>query len=149
MSNPYPNILMAEAQSEHNANVYNYYFEYAPDKEAVLDFSGDAAEVSPWGRPLHCMDLCFTMGTLKDGYTELTGDYKKLPQDLSLQMQRAVYYFAKTGNPNNELIPEWEAYNGDTKATMIIGPDAKWHCENDYRSESINVLRQVIPYGQK
>lgn len=149
LSNPYPNILMAEAQSEHNANVYNYYFEYAPDKEAVLDFSGDAAEVSPWGRPLHCMDLCFTMGTLKDGYTELTGDYKKLPQDLSLQMQRAVYYFAKTGNPNNELIPEWEAYNGDTKATMIIGPDAKWHCENDYRSESINVLRQVIPYGQK
>ena len=28
--------------------------------------------------------------------------------------------FAKTGNPNNELIPNWSPYNAQTRATMIF-----------------------------
>lgn len=149
LSNPYPNMLLAEAQSKYNDHVYNYYFNFAPDKDAVVEFNGDAAEVSPWGRPLHCTDLCFTMGTLKKGYVELTGDYKLLPKDLTKQMQLAVYNFAKTGDPNNDSIPEWKAYNNDTKSTMVINEDASWSCESDYRSERMNVLRQCVPYGQE
>lgn len=33
------------------------------------------------------MDVCLVFGTLEEGYTELTGDYRKLPKDLSAQTQ--------------------------------------------------------------
>ena len=72
----------------------------------------------PWGRALHCMDLCFEFGT-KEGYTELTGDPDKMSDDLIAQAQSMVYSFAKTGNPNNDLISEWKAYDDNTKYNMV------------------------------
>jgi para-nitrobenzyl esterase len=41
--------------------------------------------------------------------------------------------FAKTGSPNNELIPNWPAYNAQTRATMIF--DSHTRVENDPRSD--------------
>ncbi len=41
--------------------------------------------------------------------------------------------FAKTGSPNNDLIPDWPAYNANTRATMIF--DSHTRVENDPRSE--------------
>ena len=149
MSATYPALLAAEAQSEWNDNVYVYYWEYAPDKDEVVEYMGDEAEVSPWNRALHTMDVNFEFGNIEDGYVNQTGDPDKVPMELVTKMQSAVYNFAKTGNPNNENIPEWEAFNTDTEATMVVGLDETWHCENDYRGDIMNILKQIRPYGEK
>lgn len=112
----------------------------------MVEYSGDSAEVSPWGRALHCMDLCFEFGT-KEGYTELTGDPDKMSDDLIAQAQSMVYSFAKTGNPNNDLISEWKAYDDNTKYNMVITADGEWKCHSNYRSDVIDYLRQLKPYG--
>ncbi len=142
----YPTQMIAETQSKNNKNTYLYYWEYAPDKDEVVEYSGDSAEVSPWGRALHCMDLCFEFGT-KEGYTELTGDPDKMSDDLIAQAQSMVYSFAKTGNPNNDLISEWKAYDDNTKYNMVITADGEWKCQSNYRSDVIDYLRQLKPYG--
>ena len=69
--------------------------------------------------------------------------------DLVTKMQSAVYNFAKTGNPNNENIPEWKAYNENSQATMVIGLDTKWSCEKNYRGDLMDILKKVRPYGEK
>lgn len=142
----YPTQMIAEAQSKNNKNTYLYYWEYAPDKDEVVEFNGDSAEVSPWGRALHCMDLCFEFGT-KNGYTELTGDPDKMSDDLIAQAQSMVYSFAKTGDPNNDLISEWKTYNDSTKYNMVITADGEWKCQSNYRGDIIDYLRQLKPYG--
>lgn len=145
---PYPSMITAEEQSKNNENVYLYYWEYAPDKESVLKYSKDAAEVSPWGRAMHTMDVCFEFGT-KEGYTELTGDPEKMPDGLIQKTQAAMYNFMKTGNPNGEGVAEWTPYNSDTKCTMVVKPDESWSCESDYRSDVYDLLRTIRPYGEK
>lgn len=142
----YPTQMIAEMQSQHNENTYLYYWEYAPDMEEVIEYNGESAEVSPYGRAMHCMDLCFEFGT-KDGYPELTGDPEKMSDDLIAQAQAMLYSFAKTGNPNNDLISEWKPYRAETKYNMVITPDSKWNCESDYRADVINYMRQLKPYG--
>lgn len=145
---PYPSLIAAEEQSKNNANTYLYYWEYAPDKESVLEYSGDSAEVSPWGRAMHTMDVCFEFGT-KEGYTELTGDPEKMSDDVIKQTQTALYNFAKTGDPNGEGVAEWTPYNTDTKCTMVIKADGSWSCESNYRSNVYDLLRQLRPYGEQ
>ena len=149
MSAAYPSLLAAEAQSKWNDNVYMYYWEYAPDKDEVVEYMGDEAEVSPWNRALHTMDVNFEFGNIEDGYTNQTGDPAKVPMELVTKMQSAVYNFAKTGNPNNENIPEWKAYNENSQATMVIGLDTKWNCEKNYRGDLMDILKKVRPYGEK
>lgn len=51
--------------------------------------------------------------------------------------------FAKTGNPNNETIPPWPAYEPTRRATMIF--DADTHVENDPRSEVRQLWNQMPP----
>ena len=41
--------------------------------------------------------------------------------------------FAKTGNPNNDKIPNWPAYDATRRATMIFDSDTR--VENDPRGE--------------
>lgn len=147
ISAPYPSLLTAEEQAKNNSNTYLYYWEYAPAKENVLEYSGESAEVSPWGRAMHTMDVCFEFGT-KEGYTELTGDPEEMPDDLIAQTQAALYNFAKTGDPNGEGVTKWEPYNGDTKYTMVVKSDGTWNCESDYRSDVYNLLRELRPYGE-
>ena len=142
----YPTQMIAETQSQHNKNTYLYYWEYTPDPDEVIEYNGDSDEVSPYARAMNCMDLCFEFGT-KEGYTELTGNPELMSDDLIAQAQSMVYWFAKTGDPNNDLISQWEPYNADTKYNMVITPDAQWNCQSDYRSDVINYLRQLKPYG--
>jgi len=33
--------------------------------------------------------------------------------------------FARTGNPNHEGLPEWQSYDSEKRATMILGKDCK------------------------
>jgi len=48
--------------------------------------------------------------------------------------------FAKTGDPNNSEIPEWEPFDADKRAIMVF--DEETRQEKDYRGE---LIRQVQP----
>jgi para-nitrobenzyl esterase len=138
-----PSIFIAEALSQWNQNVYMYYWTWAPDVQLVIDLEGDAAEVSPYGRAMHCMELVFVFGTLEDGYPELAGPEEALPIELMEKAQSTWYAFAKTGNPNNEHIPTWEPYNSSSRMTMFMGEE--WELVSDPRPEDRNVLNQLRP----
>ena len=101
-----------------------YYWEWAPDKEAVLEAEGDSAEVSPWGRPMHCMEQILVFGCVEEGYPELAGPAEGIPEELLKATQLTWYSFAKEGNPNNNLIGEWNTYNTKTRETKVIGADS-------------------------
>jgi para-nitrobenzyl esterase len=145
----YPSYVTAEEQSKWNENTYLYYWEYAPSPKSVIEYAGEAAEVSPWGRALHCMDACFVFGT-KEGYVEMTGDPGKMSDELIQKTQMAWYSFAKTGDPNNEYLDtEWKPFSENNKNTMVITEDEKYSCEKNYLEDEMNVLSRLRPYGEK
>ncbi|GAB1257487.1 carboxylesterase/lipase family protein [Aurantivibrio plasticivorans] len=47
------------------------------------------------------------------------------PQRIADLMSEAWIAFAKTGNPNHELLPEWPAYNTDTRPAMVFDLEPK------------------------
>lgn len=143
----YPNYMIGDIQSKYNDNVYVYYWEYAPDKDEVVDYSGDAASVSPWNRALHSMSVNFIFGN-KDGYTEQTGDPETMDKELIAKTQSAIYNFAKTGDPNSGLIPQWNKYSEDDNQTMVIKPDKKWSCESNYRQALMDIMSAIRPIGE-
>ena len=143
----YPTQYIAEMQSKNNQNTYLYAWEYAPDMEEVLEYSGDSAEVSPWGRALHCMDLCFEFGT-KEGYTEMTGDPEKMSDEMIAQAREMVYNFAESGDPNNELLgAQWPQFNMDDKVSMVVNPDGTWSTESNHRQQAMDYMHKLTPYG--
>lgn len=139
---------MAEALSRYT-DTYLYYWTYAPDPEAVVEYCEEnelAAEISPYGRALHCMDLLFALGNIEDGYPEISGDPDKLPESISPMAQSAWYNFAKTGDPNNALIPTWEKYDSVNRQTMVMGEE--WSLQNDPRKDQREALT-CRPQGEK
>lgn len=138
-------IFIAEALASAGSDVYMYYWEWAPDKEAVLEAEGDSAEVSPWGRPMHCMEQILVFGCVDEGYPELAGPAEGIPEELIESTQLTWYSFAKTGDPNNDLISEWKTYNTDTRETMNIGADASWKLVQDPRAEDRKILDKIRP----
>ena len=140
-------IYYAEAQSKWNKNIYLYSWTWAPDREAVMKAEGDAAETSPYGRALHCMELPFVLGTIEKGYRELTGPPELAPENLMKQTQATWYAFAKTGDPSNDLIPSWEPYNTKTRMTMVIGKE--WKPLSDPWADDRIILNEIRPLGEK
>lgn len=139
---------MAEALSEYN-DTYHYYWTYAPDPESVVEYCLDndmEPEVSPYGRPLHSMGTLFALGNLDDGYCEISGDPEKIPEGLSEMMQSAWVNFAKTGNPNSDLIPQWKLYDSKNRTTMVM--DEEWKLVNDPRKEQREIMN-IRPIGEK
>ncbi len=51
--------------------------------------------------------------------------------------------FAKTGDPNNPMIPRWPAYDATTRATMVFDNDTR--VEQDPRSEIRKFWAQMSP----
>lgn len=139
---------MAEALSSYT-DTYNYYWTYAPDPNAVTEYCFDndiVPETSPYGRPLHSMDLLFAFGTMEGGYEEISGNPADLPEDISPMAQATWYSFAKNGNPNNDLIPSWEKYDETNRYTMVMGE--KWSLEKDPRSAQ-RLAFTCRPQGEK
>lgn len=149
LTQTYASYVIAEEQSKWNENTYLYYWEYAPDPEEVIEYIGENAQVSPWGRALHSMDLGYALGT-KEGYPELTGDPAKMSDELIQKTQMAWYSFAKTGDPNNEYLDsEWKPFSEEDKNTMVITNEGQYICEKNYRESEMNVMSRLRPYGEK
>lgn len=144
----YPTFTFANMQSKNNPNTWFYNWEYAPDMNEVLEYAGDDAEVSPWGRALHCMDLCFELGT-KEGYPTMTGDPEKMNQDVIDRAREMVYHFALNGDPNNDLVSGWLPYDEENRNSMLIGADGSWTNVTNYRKDVMDYLSQLKPFGVK
>ncbi|MHA1278918.1 MAG: carboxylesterase/lipase family protein [Candidatus Helarchaeota archaeon] len=99
-------IHLLEAQSAHNPNCYTYLFNWpSPGLNGILG-------------ACHALEIPFVFGTL-DSPT-LKDFVVGAPKTLSDIMMDSWIAFARTGNPNHSSIPEWSAYNSETRATMIF-----------------------------
>jgi para-nitrobenzyl esterase len=139
---------MAEALSEYT-DVYFYSWQYNTDSELVIkycDSQGLEADVTETGRPQHIVDLLFTLGTAKEGAPTMLGGPDDIPADLIRKSVETWYSFAKTGDPNNRLIPYWKTYNKSERNTMIM--EDAWHLEKDPRKEQRQAFN-CRPQGER
>ena len=60
-------------------------------------------------------------------------------------MSETFIAFARNGNPNNKLIPDWKKYTMANRETMIF--DVPPHLENDPRGAERKIFAKV-PYIQ-
>jgi len=97
------------------ADVYRYYFQwYSPAREGQL-------------RSMHTMDIPFVFENVEVA-APLLGTGADL-QPLADEMSASWVAFARTGNPNNSLIPAWRPFMEGGKATMVFS--AKTHAMDD------------------
>jgi len=74
---------------------------------------------------VHGVDLGLILGNARNFIAGNTFEARKMADIVG----SAIVAFGKTGNPNCEKIPNWPAYNIDTRATMIF--DTECRVEND------------------
>jgi para-nitrobenzyl esterase len=80
-----------------------------------------------WGSP-HTVDIPFAFGNV-DKAKSMTGG-GPVPQEISRALMSAFVAFARTGNPNNARMPNWEPYDSSGRATMVVNEKPK--LEHDY-----------------
>ena len=92
-----------------SADVYRYYFQwYSPVRGGQL-------------RSMHTMDIPFVFENVRVASTLLgTG---RAVQALADRMSASWVAFARTGNPNNSLIPRWNPFTEADKATMVFNTE--------------------------
>jgi para-nitrobenzyl esterase len=108
--------LSVETQAERKAAqrgapVYVYRFEYySPVREGRL-------------KSMHCMEIPFVFDNLEGGkvYTGIS----PAAQRIADRMSAAWVAFARTGNPNHRGIPQWPAFTGTGRSTMVFGNETK------------------------
>jgi para-nitrobenzyl esterase len=97
--------------AQNKAPVYKYYFQWhSPVRGGVL-------------RSMHTMDVPFVFYNHEVAQSELGSGPDVLP--LAEKMSTTMVAFAKTGNPDNAMIPHWPAYNAAQKSTLVWNNDVK------------------------
>jgi para-nitrobenzyl esterase len=87
-------------------------------------------------RAMHCMDIPFVFQNV-DSSKSVVGDG---PDRYALadKMSGAWAAFARSGNPNHKLLPKWDPFTADKRATMIFNNECR--AVNDpYREERLAV----------
>ncbi|HMF96278.1 MAG TPA: carboxylesterase family protein [Vicinamibacterales bacterium] len=112
------------------APVYMYRFQwYSPVSNGRL-------------RAMHCMDIPFVFENV-DLSRSVVGD----GQDryaLAEKMSSAWVAFARSGNPNTKLLPPWDPFTADKRATMIFNNECR--AVNDpYREERLAIVAAQAP----
>jgi para-nitrobenzyl esterase len=85
-------------------------------------------------RAMHCMDIPFVFANV-DLAKSVVGDG---PDRYALadKMSGTWVAFARSGNPNSKLVPKWEPFTADKRATMIFNTETR--AANDpYRDERL------------
>jgi para-nitrobenzyl esterase len=109
------------------------------DRQTALNGAPVFVYLFTWETPVlngrlkspHALEIPFVFDTLDSA--PLTGD-SPTRQALANKMSRTWLAFARTGNPNNDAIPQWPSYSTTQRPTMIF--DNECHVVND-------------PYGQE
>ncbi len=93
------------------APVYMYYFTWhSPVRDGKL-------------RAFHTLDIPFAFDNVDVGRSMTgTGHDRYALQD---KMSSAWTTFARSGNPSTPLLPQWQAYNAQQRATMFLADDCR------------------------
>ena len=106
-------IRLLEAQSKHQSNTYNYMFTWP--SPAFIGSLGAC----------HALELPFVFNTFSyPGFQVFIGKSPDLDA-ISYKMMDAWIAFARSGNPNNESIPQWPSYTVEKRSTMLIHKEFK------------------------
>ncbi|WP_082339925.1 carboxylesterase/lipase family protein [Pseudomonas sp. Pf153] len=111
-----PMRKMVENQQTNNPNVYLYRFKWAVPDSYIPKGQKNLGSV-------HAMELPFVFGSLDlawvPGGVEFSAEPSNEAKELSKQMMAAWTNFARTGNPNDKNVPEWQTYDVSARQTMI------------------------------
>lgn len=131
---PLTNAAETRSGTEGQAPVWLYDFAWTiPDDDGVL------------GSP-HAVDIPFAFGTV-DAAGAMVGPGDG-PRKASLNMMSAFVNFARTGDPNNDRMPEWPPFDATTRTTMRI--DAECEPMRDFRAAATAEIAdlQIDPFNR-
>jgi para-nitrobenzyl esterase len=94
-----------------------------------------------WRSP-HSLDLAFVFDNVAKSESMVGGGDG--PRALADQMSTAWLAFARTGNPNNKILPQWTQYRPPDRTTMVF--DLKSRAVNDFRGDERQLLASLPPY---
>jgi para-nitrobenzyl esterase len=84
---------------------------------------------------VHGTDVSASFHNVRDQMLSAGSSEGKLMAD---RLASVWVAFAKTGNPNNDAIPNWPAYDANARATMVF--DKNTRVESNYRGDQIQML---------
>jgi para-nitrobenzyl esterase len=94
-------------------------------------FAWDAPILDGMLKSSHCMEIAFVFNNIhrNEEYNGGTPEAYALAEKVSTTWAA----FARTGNPNNALIPQWEPYTGESGVTLIFDNtiEAKSHHDKE------------------
>jgi para-nitrobenzyl esterase len=108
-----PAIRLAERQLVHGANVWMYRFDWPTPA-----FGGRM-------KACHGLEIPFVWNNLdKYGANLLTGD-DPARQKVADALHQSWIMYAHTGNPHASGLPQWPAYDGTQRATMLFNEECQ------------------------
>jgi len=123
-------VIEAEERAKSGSPAYAYQLDWATPRDG-----------GKFGAP-HASDIQLVFDNLdKPGATAIG----PTAQPMADQMSETFIAFARTGNPNNKLIPQWEKYTLPFRKTMVFNVPS--HLENDPRGAERRLFARV-PYVQ-
>jgi para-nitrobenzyl esterase len=112
----WPAAQLAEAHARRQPRTYAYLFTW--ESPALGGALGAC----------HALEVPFVFGCVSDGVlAELVGDPPGA-RSLSERMQEAWLAFARSDAPAHPGLGEWPAYEGERRATMILGAECGLEC---------------------
>ncbi len=121
------NFVKLKSSVSGGAPVYNYVFKWnAPHLDGMLKSS-------------HCMEIAFVFNNIErtEEYNGGTPEAYALAEKLS----KTWSTFAWTGDPNNDLMPQWEPYTDESGATMLFDNESELRHHHD--KELIEIATSV------
>ncbi len=123
-------VIEAEERARSGSPAYAYQLDWATPKDG-----------GKFGAP-HASDIQLAFDNIAKPGATATGPTAQLMAD---RMSETFIAFARTGNPNNKLIPRWDTYTLPRRRTMVF--DAPSHAEDDPRGAERRLFAKV-PYIQ-
>ncbi|MBQ3797510.1 MAG: carboxylesterase/lipase family protein [Butyrivibrio sp.] len=118
--------LIAEASKRSEAETYSYLFAY--------EFPVQNGKIA-W----HCSDIPFVFHNIK---RVPSANVEGVSDKLEEQVFSAVMSFAKTGNPNNDKIPQWDASKENDEATLVL--DKECECRHNFDNKLIALGKEAF-----
>jgi para-nitrobenzyl esterase len=124
-------LKLAAIKAAQSAPVYCYQFAW---QTPVLD-----------GRPMafHCAELPFVFDN-SELCEHMTGGGKEA-KVLAGQVSQAWIHFARSGNPNHSGLPDWRAFETNSRTTMVF--DNKCEARDNLDTKQLALIKSVSSRG--
>lgn len=123
-------IIEAEERAKSGSPAFVYQLDWATPKDN-----------GKFGAP-HASDIQLVFDNIDKPGASAIGPQA---QQMADTMSETFIAFARTGNPNNKLIPQWKKYSIEKRESMVF--DIPTHLENDPRGSERKIFEKV-PYIQ-